>query len=328
MSIIIDNLNHKKTDITPIWLMRQAGRHLPEYRTIRSSFGSLIEMFQNPKICAEVTLQPVERYNLDAAIIFTDILMIHMLTGSKISFDGINGPVVEKNLKPKIDFKNIDFLYQAIKETKSRSNKTLIGFAGGPWTALTYSIFSPTERKDIKKYINEKEKEIDILVKKTTDLTIEYSIKQIDAGINAFQLFESSAGILNDEQLEKWCIEPCKKIFNAIKKYKNIPTIAFPRGVNLENYIKYSFIENLNCLSIDQFFDLNNIYKLNNKIAIQGNLNPETLKVGGDNLKKEVDNILLTFKDRAHIFNLGHGVIKDTPVKNVEDTIKYIRNKK
>ena len=325
MSIFLDNLNFIKTEKTPIWFMRQAGRHLPEYMKIRSCFSSLMEMFKNPDICAEVTAQPVERYNLDAAIIFTDILMIHMVMGAEVSFDNASGPKVELKRNEGLNFKKIDFLYEAIKKTKEKTDKPLIGFAGGPWTALTYSIFNSTERKEIQKYIKPKEAEISQKVKDITEITIEYACRQIDAGIDTFQLFESSAGMLNDDQIKKWCIEPCKTIFKEIKKHKNIPTIAFPRGVSLNNYISYSNLNDLNCISLDQFFDIKNINKLNKTKTIQGNLSPETLKQGGQQLEKEILEILLAFKETPHIFNLGHGVIKDTPTSNVVKALKTIR---
>ena len=326
MSIILDSLNNKKTEITPVWFMRQAGRHLPEYMKIRSEFSNLIEMFKNPNICAEITIQPVQRYNLDAAIIFTDILMIHMISGADISFDNPDGPKVLEGKNKNYNFNNINFLFEAIKKTKNIIDKPLIGFAGGPWTALTYSILNSAERKNPLRHIKEKEKIIDQEIKDLTQLTTEYAFKQIDAGIDIFKLFESSAGMLNDEQLTKWCVEPCKEIFKNIKKYKKIPTIAFPRGVSLNNYITYSNIEDLNCLSLDQFFDLKNINKLNAKKTFQGNLNPETLKKGGKNLNKEISEILLAFKETPHIFNLGHGVIKDTPVRNVFQALDLIRS--
>jgi len=326
MSIILDVLNNKKFEKPPVWFMRQAGRHLPEYMNVRRRFSNLMEMFKDSDICAEITVQPVQRYNLDAAIIFTDILMIHMVTGADVSFDNIDGPKVIEAQKKTVDFNNIKFLYEAIKKTKSITNKPLIGFAGGPWTTLTYSLLNSTERKDPQKAIKEKEREIDLQVKEFTELTIKHALKQIDAGIDIFQLFESSAGMLNDEQLMKWCIEPSKEIFKEIKKFKEVPTIVFPRGVSLKNYITYSNIENLNCLSLDQFFDLKNINKLNPKKTLQGNLNPEILRNGGENLNNEILEILLAFKETPHIFNLGHGVIKDTPIKNVVQTLELIRS--
>ena len=326
MSILLDNLNFKKTKKTPVWFMRQAGRHLPEYMEVRSSYRSLMEMFKDPGVCSKITLQPVERYDLDAAIIFTDILMIHMIKGANVSFDNPGGPIVEFKSKEKTNFNNIDFLYEAIKKTKNKINKPLIGFAGGPWTALIYSMFSPPQRKELQIHIKSREKEIDRKIKETTELTIEHSIKQIDSGIDVFQLFESAAGILNDDQLNRWCIEPCKLILKEIKKYKNIPTIVFPRGVSLKNYISYSNISNLNCLSVDQFFNLKNISKLNTKKTIQGNLDPKTLRLGGKKLEREIHKILLAFRETPHIFNLGHGVIKDTPTANVAEAVDTIRS--
>jgi uroporphyrinogen decarboxylase len=326
MSIFMDSLNFKKTKKTPIWFMRQAGRHLPEYMEVRSGYRNLMEMFKDSSVCSKVTLQPVERYDLDAAIIFTDILMIHMIKGANVSFDKPGGPIVEFKSKEKTNFNNINFLYEAIKITKNKTNKPLIGFAGGPWTTLTYSMFSPTERKELQKHIKHKEKEIEKKIKEITELTIEHGIRQTDSGIDAFQLFESAAGILEDEQLNRWCIEPCKLILKEIKKHKNIPTIVFPRGVSLKNYVSYSNISNLNCLSIDQFFNLKNISKLNTNKTIQGNLDPKTLRLGGKKLEREIHKILLAFRETPHIFNLGHGVIKDTPTTNVADAVDTIRS--
>ena len=326
MSIFLDSLNFGKTKKTPVWFMRQAGRHLPEYMKIRSSYRNLIEMFKDPSICSKVTLQPIERYDLDAAIIFTDILMIHMIKGADVSFDKPGGPIVEFKSKEKTNFNNINFLYEAIKITKNKTNKPLIGFAGGPWTTLTYSMFSPTERKELQNHIKPREKEIEKKIKEVTELTIEHSIKQIESGIDAFQLFESAAGILDDVQLNRWCLEPCKLILKEIKKHKNIPIIVFPRGVSLKNYISYSNIIDLNCLSVDQFFDLKNINKLNINKTIQGNLDPKTLRLGGKKLESEIHKILLAFRETPHIFNLGHGVLKDTPIANVAKAINIIRS--
>ncbi|MDC3144483.1 hypothetical protein OA527_05660 [Pelagibacteraceae bacterium] len=326
MSIFIDNLNFRKTKKTPIWFMRQAGRHLPEYMEVRSSFRNLMEMFKDSSVCSKVTLQPVDKYDLDAAIIFTDILMIHIIKGANVSFDKPGGPIVEFKAKEKINFNNINFLYESIKITKNKTNKPLIGFAGGPWTTLTYSMFSPTERKELQNHIKHKEKEIEKKIEEITELTIEHGIRQADSGIDAFQLFESAAGILDDDQLNRWCIEPCKLILKEIKKYKNIPTIVFPRGVSLKNYVSYSNISNLNCLSIDQFFNLKNISKLNTSKTIQGNLDPKTLRLGGKKLEKEIRKILLAFRETPHIFNLGHGVIKDTPTANVAEAVDIIRS--
>ena len=147
MSIFLDSLSFKKTKKTPVWFMRQAGRHLPEYMEVRSSYRNLMEMFTDSSMCSKVTLQPVERYDLDAAIIFTDILMIHTIKGANVSFDKPGGPIVEFKSKEKTNFNNIKFLYEAIKITKNKTNKPLIGFAGGPWTTLTNSMLTPPPTK-------------------------------------------------------------------------------------------------------------------------------------------------------------------------------------
>ncbi len=326
MSIFIDTLNKKQTTLTPIWLMRQAGRHLPEYRRIRSNYPNLMDMFLSSNDVANITLQPVERYNLDAAIIFSDILMVPYTLQSSVVFnEGGKGPVVDIDFNKKQKIEKAEPVFNAIKKVKEKSNISLIGFAGGPWTTIFYCFFKAEERKkNIQPLIKTNENKIDQLIEKFTNATINYAIKQIDSGIDAFQLFESWAGILNDEQFDKWCIQPTRKIFKEINSRK-IPAIGFPRGTSLNSYIQYSNIEGLSCISLDQNFNLKNIAKLNDKIAFQGNLNPETLALDKKKTVSEAKDILLAFKDYPHIFNLGHGVLPSTPIENVSAMIDTIR---
>ena len=326
MSIFIETLNKKQTTSTPIWLMRQAGRHLPEYREIRSKYPNLMDMFLNPDEVAHITLQPVERYNLDAAIIFSDILMVpYTLQASVVFNEGGKGPVVNIEFDKEQKIERADPVFNAIEKVKEKSNTPLIGFAGGPWTTIFYCLFNTEERKkNIKSLIKTNENKIDQLIKKFTNATTNYAIKQIDSGIDVFQLFESWAGILNDEQFDKWCTQPTKEIFKEISSRK-IPTIGFPRGASLYSYEQYSNLEGLSCISLDQNFNLNNIKKLNNKIAFQGNLNPETLVLDKGEIVSETKEILLAFKDYPHIFNLGHGVLPTTPIVNVRTMIDAVR---
>jgi len=326
MSIFIETLNKKQTTSSPIWLMRQAGRHLPEYRKIRSNYPNLMDMFLNSDEVASITLQPVERYDLDAAIIFSDILMVpYTLQASVVFNEGGKGPVVNIEFDKEQKIERADPVFNAIEKVKEKSNTPLIGFAGGPWTTVFYCLFNAEERKkNIKSLIKTNESKIDQLIKKFTNATTNYAIKQIDSGINAFQLFESWAGILNDEQFDKWCTQPTKEIFKEISSRK-IPTIGFPRGASLYSYEQYSNLEGLSCISLDQNFNLKNIKKLNNKIAFQGNLNPETLFSDKGEIVSETKDILLAFKDYPHIFNLGHGVLPTTPIENVRTMIDTVR---
>ena len=326
MSIFIETLSKKQTNSTPIWLMRQAGRHLPEYRKIRSNYPNLMDMFLNSNEVANITLQPVERYNLDAAIIFSDILMVPYTLQASIMFnEGGKGPVVNIEFNKEQKIKKAEPVFNAIEKVKEKSNTPLIGFAGGPWTTVFYCLFNAEERrKNIQPLIKKNENKIDQLIEKFTNATINYAAKQIDSGIDAFQLFESWAGILNDEQFDRWCIQPTREIFKEISSRK-IPTIGFPRGASLNSYTRYSNLEGLNCISLDQNFNLENITKLNNKIAFQGNLKPETLISDRGKIVSEVKDILLAFKDCPHIFNLGHGVLPATPIENVRVMIDTIR---
>ena len=326
MSIFKDTLAQKQATSTPIWLMRQAGRHLPEYRKLRSNYPNLMDMFLNPDEVANVTLQPIERYGLDAAIIFSDILMVpYTLQASVVFNEGGKGPVVKTDFNKEQKIEKAEPVFNAIEKVKEKSNTSLIGFAGGPWTTIFYCLFNTDKRKkNIEPLIKTNEHKIDELIKKFTNATINYAIKQIESGIDAFQLFESWAGILNDEQFDKWCMQPTREIFKEISSRK-IPTIGFPRGVSLNSYKKYSHLEGLSCISLDQNFNLKNITELNDKIAFQGNLNPETLISDKGKIVSEVKDILLAFKDYPHIFNLGHGVLPTTPVENVGVMIDTIR---
>jgi len=328
MSIFIETLNKKQTTTTPVWLMRQAGRHLPEYRKIRSNYPNLMDMFLNPDEVVNITLQPVKRYNLDAAIIFSDILMVPYTLQSSVVFnEGGKGPVVNIEFNKKQKIEKAEPVFNAIKKVKEKSTTPLIGFAGGPWTTIFYCLFSPEERKkNPQTLINTNENKIDQLIERFTDATINYALNQIKSGIDVFQLFESWAGILNDEQFDKWCIQPTTKIFREIDNMKT-PTIGFPRAASVQNQIKYSNIRNISCISLDYNFPLDQVINLNQKISYQGNLHPEILHNGGTKQTRAVEKILLTFKSKPHVFNLGHGVLPETPIKNVEELIKQVRVK-
>ena len=326
MSIILRNLDKEKTYKTPVWLMRQAGRHLPEYLKIKESHKNLLSMFLDTETIVEVTLQPVNRYDLDASIIFSDILIIPYLMGSPISFsENKSGPLVNFKSFNNIDFSRAQTIYNAIKIVKEKNKKPLIGFAGGVWTTIYYCLFNTEERKKIdSKIIKKHEGKINQLIPLFTETIINHAINQINSGIDIFQIFESWSGLLNEEQFNKWCLEPTKEIFSSLEEYK-ISTIGFPRKASLENYIEYSYIKNLNCLSLDTNFDLKNLNLLNQNICFQGNLDPKILVQGGEKLNKEVDDILLAFQNYPHIFNLGHGVLPKTPTENVEQLINQIR---
>ena len=326
---LLETLNGNKIR-KPVWLMRQAGRHLPEYRELRERSGDLMEMFLNDDIIYKVTLQPVERYGMDAAILFSDILMVPYSLGSSLSFEeGGIGPVVKLvklDNKLRQDLNLLKPVFNGITKIKKETqNKIpLIGFVGGVWTTIYFSIFNKNERNDInQRLIINKKEEIEKLVDIFTEATTKYALEQINLGVDAFQIFESASGVLTEEQFETWCLKPSQRILSSIDN--KVPVIGFPRGASLKSYIKYSNLENISAISLDEKFLLKNLSLLNQKITYQGNLNPKFLLGNQEDLVKKTKEILLAFEDYPHIFNLGHGVLPTTPVENVNLLIETIR---
>ena len=327
MSIFIETLKGNKTR-TPIWLMRQAGRHLPEYIKIRQKYKDLMEMFLDPEVITEISLQPVRRYKLDACIMFSDILMIPHASGCEVSFKEGVGPQVKFNDRFNFDSHKLDPITKGIENIKKASDVPLIGFVGGPWTTLLYCLFNKEERSQMNKdLIYKNEKRIDNYIDDLTEIISNYAMLQVNAGIDAFQIFESAAEDLEDEYFDRWCLSPTQKIINSIKSKTDIPIIGFPRKTNKEGYKKYANIDKLDCISLDYDFDLDCINELNLDIVFQGNLNPVALLAESNILQEEVNKILIAFKDRAHIFNLGHGVLPNTSIKKVEELVNTIRGK-
>ena len=326
MSIFLRTLNGEKTETTPVWLMRQAGRHLPEYINIRKQFKSIMDMFLDPLTILEVSMQPIKRYKMDACIVFSDILITPYAAGSNVRFvEG--GPLIKFDEKINYDHKKTKPLAAGIKKIKENTDAPLIGFAGGAWTTLFYCLFEKDERQKIKpEDILKKTSQIDSLIDRMTHAIIQHAEMQIDCGIDAFQIFESAAGHLNNEQFYKWSVLPTKKIIDSIKKRKDVPVIGFPRNANLECYKEYSNIDNLDCVTLDYNFGLDQIDELNNKIVFQGNLDPKLLLRDSQNLDQKIEEILFAFRERPHIFNLGHGVLPETSIEKVEEMLSQIRS--
>ena len=341
-SNFIKTINGINCSQTPIWLMRQAGRYLPEYREIRKGAGSFLNLCMNPKLSAEVTLQPLKRFDLDAAIIFSDILTIPMACNRDLKFIENEGP----HLKPienereifELELTSINYLepiYECLSLVKSQleTEKALIGFAGAPFTIAAYMIEGKGSKNFPKcvSFFQNYEKSFMELIKKLESFISNHLIKQIEAGAEAIQIFESHAEIaLKENKFKKYCIEPNNNIIRKIKrKYPSIPIIGFPRNAgNL--YVDYVSNTDIDCLSIDQNVNikglLNNLKKKKARsLCFQGNLSPEILLKGGKPMIDSIKNILESFSSVSHIFNLGHGVIKETPTKNIELLIKTIR---
>lgn len=330
-------LEKERFSSPPVWIMRQAGRYLPEYREIRSNVKNFLELCYTPKLASEVTLQPITRFDLDAAIIFSDILVIPDALGVKVEFVKNEGPKLGsfelKNLKTENIENHLSPVFEALALTKSKlgKDKALIGFSGSPWTLACYMIegggsknFELTRETAIKneKYFAE-------LIEILTQSIIKYLSAQIKAGADVVKLFDSWAGVLPPQQLQKWVIEPTKKIVSEIKKlHPQIPVICFPRGVGV-NYLEFAKSIAPHGLALDQNVEKNWAKKnLQENLGqvVQGNLDNFLLAFGSKNeIEKEVLEILKTFGDQPFIFNLGHGILPETPIENVELVLKLIR---
>ena len=328
-------IEEKKTTYTPIWFMRQAGRYLPEFREIRKKNPDFIKLCLNPNLVNEITLQPLKRFDLDAAIIFSDILMIPYGLGQEVEFKKGIGPILEDvdldniiNTDP-VDFvKKILPVYKGIEEVKKNlKEKDLIGFVGAPWTLLLYMINkgSPKNSFDFNK-INKDKFLINRLLKKLEEIICLHIDKQIEAGANIIQIFDSWAGLLPKEELPNYCYIPILKIVEHVKA-KKIPIICFPKGIG-KNYVDFCSIVKPDCISIDYEIDPKWIKEKLNGIPVQGGMDPKILLGDREKIKKITDHYLNIFSDYPYIFNLGHGILPETKPETIEYLINIVREKK
>jgi len=309
---------NKNTKINPIWIMRQAGRYLPEFREIRKVNQDFIKLCLNQKLATEITLQPLKRFDLDAAIIFSDILMLPYGLNQKVEFEKGFGPKLgEVNIDEMSKFNEVDFVqkiysvYKAIKAVNTNDivkNKNTIGFVGAPWTLLVYIINQRSPKKSLKENFFKNKS----LIKKILlilDKFLKIHIKnQIDNGANVIQIFDSWAGLLEERNLPNYVYSPTLNLVNYVKSL-NTPVICFPREI--KNYKKFCEIVKPDAIGIDYNIDPKKI--LNDiKIPIQGGLDPKILLTDKETLKKEATKYLDIFKDHPYIFNLGHGVLPET----------------
>jgi uroporphyrinogen decarboxylase len=342
--LILSVLNGDKQQPPPIWLMRQAGRHLPEYMELRSKSESFLDFCYTPSLCVEATLQPINRYGFDAAILFSDILVIPDALGQQVNFISGTGPVLEpimtadeiKKLSVGPLYKKLSPIYESIvtvsEKLKTFPNKpALIGFSGAPWTLATYMVEggSSKDYQTIKKWAYKSPGEFSQLIDILIDAIAEHLLNQINSGVEVIQLFDSWAGVLSPLQFDLWVIEPTKKIINKLKtEYPSIPIIGFPRGAGLL-YERFIRLTGVDAISIDSTIPLSWAIKhINKNIIIQGNLDNISLMMGGNLMEDEVNNILSCLSDRPFIFNLGHGVLPETPISHVERLIELVRRKK
>jgi len=323
---------NKDTKINPIWIMRQAGRYLPEFREIRKLNPHFINLCLNENLSSEITLQPLKRFNLDAAIIFSDILMLPYGLSQKVKFKKNFGPLLGKiNINKMLKINEIDFIekiypvYKAIKKVSSddlMKNKNTIGFVGAPWTLLVYMINQQSPKKQLKKDFFKD----DFLINKILlilDKFLKIHIKnQIKNGANVIQIFDSWAGLLEEKDLLNYVYKPTINLVNYVKSL-NVPVICFPREV--KNYKEYCEVVKPDAVNIDYNINPKEILK-NIKIPIQGGLDPKILLADKETLKKETIKYLNIFKDHPYIFNLGHGVLPKTNPDNVKHLVNIVKN--
>ena len=331
MSPLTNCIKNKDTKTNPIWLMRQAGRYLPEFREIRKKNTDFIKLCLNSDLASEITLQPIKRFGFDGAVIFSDILMLPYGLGQKVEF--------EKNFGPKLgeleleNIKNVDEVnftekvykvYKAISKTSKdplMNNRDMIGFAGAPWTILVYMINRSSPKKGLKgEFFKD-----DFLINRLLGI-IEKFLKvhiknQVEAGAKVIQIFDSWAGLL-DDKIPEYIYIPTLNIVEYVKQL-GVPVICFPRGI--KDYKNFCEIVKPDAVNIDYDVDPEKIVK-EIKIPIQGGIDPKILLTDKEILKKEVEKYLHVFKDHPYIFNLGHGILPETKIEMVEDLIKIVRN--
>ena len=324
----------QNTSLNAIWLMRQAGRYLPEFREIRKKNPNFIELCLNKKLVPEITLQPLKRFELDGAIIFSDILMVPYGMGQKVEFKKDFGPILgELNIKDfgnenQVTFKsNLKPVYESMKYLSDELNggtKSLIGFVGALWTILVYMLNKQSPKKKIPNEIIYEHKNINDLIEMVIKYIKLHISQQVNSGAQVIQIFDSWAGLVDEKHIGKFIYEPTKELVEFTKNL-GVPVICFPREI--KNYKKYVTEVRPSAINIDYNVDPKDISNTVN-IPVQGGLSPSILLSDKEKIKKEAGNLLEIFKNHPYIFNLGHGVLPQTDPNMVEYLVKFVKDKK
>ena len=334
----LEVLSGRRQPVPPIWMMRQAGRYLPEYREIRAKAGGFLDLCFNPEFATEVTLQPIRRFNFDAAIIFSDILVIPYALGRSVRFEVGEGPRLDPldtpdkvgALSSSGDFTKLEPVYEALRRVRRELDPkiALIGFCGAPWTVATYMVAgqgTPDQapaRMMAYRHPDAFAKIIDTVVENS----ITYLLGQLAAGADVLQIFDTWAGVLPPREFQRWSVEPTKRIVEGVrKKVPGAKIIGFPRGAGalLPGYVEATGVD---AVSIDWAAEPSLIREqVQNRVAIQGNLDPLALIAGGAALDRSIDDVLSNFAAGRLIFNLGHGIQPETPIAHVEQMVKRVR---
>ncbi|HMI19926.1 MAG TPA: uroporphyrinogen decarboxylase [Sphingomonas sp.] len=329
-------LRGERRDPPPVWLMRQAGRYLPEYRALRSEKGGFLELCYDPVAAAEVTLQPIRRFGFDGAILFSDILVIPHALGQKLWFETGEGPrlappLIDGDLDGlKADRSKLDPIYQTVRRVVADlpPHTTMLGFAGSPWTVATYMVAGQgtKDQNPARRLAYRESFAFQRLIDAIVAATVTYLVGQIDAGVEAVQLFDSWAGSLAPDEFLRWVVAPNRAIVEQLRERRpGVPIIGFPKGIG-EKLPVYARETGVDALGIDETIDpvwANEALPAN--LPVQGNLDPLCLLAGGEGLGNAVSRIRAAFSKRPHIFNLGHGILPDTPIVHVEQLLAKVR---
>jgi uroporphyrinogen decarboxylase len=335
--IMLDVLRGKAAFPPPLWMMRQAGRYLPEYRETRKRAGSFLDLCYNPDLAVEVTLQPIERFGFDASILFSDILVVPHALGRDVRFEEGRGPLLTpinaaeiSQLNSETFHVNLEPVYETVRRLRAKlpDETTLIGFCGAPWTVATYMIagHGTPDQAPARLFAYREPVAFQQLLKVLADHSAAYLIRQIEAGADVVQIFDSWSGVLDDASFDLFCVAPVAEIVRQVKAvHPDVPIIGFPKGAGAR-YQSYRQKTGVTGLGIDWTVPLAAAKALQAGGAVQGNLDPLRLVAGGKALSDGVDAILKTLGDGPLIFNLGHGITPETPVAHVEAMVKQVRS--
>ena len=333
---LLSVLKGRKAQKTPVWLMRQAGRYLPEYRALRADKGGFMELVYDADAAAEVTLQPIRRFGFDGAILFSDILIVPYALGQDLRFEAGEGPRLSPTL---VDASlaslersegRLEGIYGTVEKVAAAlpPETTFLGFAGSPWTVATYMIAGrgSKEQAEARRYAYRDAQAFAEIIEAVAAMTVDYLSGQIRAGVEAVQLFDSWSGSLAPAQFEQWVIAPTARIVAALKqRHPDVPVIGFPKGAGgkLGAYARETGVD---AIGIDETVDpVWAARELPPGLPVQGNLDPLALIAGGPALEKAALHIISAFEDRPHVFNLGHGILPDTPIQHVSDLLALVR---
>ena len=333
---LLATLKGDRQSVPPMWLMRQAGRYLPEYRELRAEKGGFLALATDPQAAAEVTIQPIRRFGFDGAILFSDILIVPWALGQDLRFEAGEGPrlsppLVEASFGSQTPApERLEPVYGAVEKVSGLlpPETTFLGFAGSPWTVATYMVAGrgSKDQSETRRMAYRDPAAFAEIIDAVTAMTVDYLSRQIEAGVQAVQLFDSWAGTLSPAQFERWVIAPNAAIVRGLKaRHPETPIIGFPKGAGgkLPAYARETGVD---AVGIDETVDPDWAHaNLPEGMPVQGNLDPLALIAGGEALASAVERILSVFSERPHVFNLGHGILPDTPITHVEQLIRLVR---